>query len=224
MIRLPLLTALAVLSAAAAQAHATLDVAEAAAGAHDRVAVRIGFVCCDEATHALAVMQPAAFAGAASTPAPVLRVAAPGAHAEGAATGAAQADPITVSNAFARANPAPGGASAAYMTIATSGGPDRLIAAESPAAARVELHTHTLDAAGVARMRQVEAIDVAPDAPAELKPGGLHVMLMGLAAPLAPGDALPLTLVFEKAGRVTLTAPVQAVGGARTGGGHNHGG
>ncbi|PKP62731.1 MAG: hypothetical protein CVT86_07040, partial [Alphaproteobacteria bacterium HGW-Alphaproteobacteria-8] len=73
--------------------------------------------------------------------------------------------------------------------------------------------------------------DLAPGAPAVLAPGGLHVMLMGLTAPLAAGDALPLTLIFEKAGSVTLSAPVIAVGApapmnhehaAPTG--HKHGG
>ena len=119
---------------------------------------------------------------------------------------------LTVTDAYARAAAVPGGASAAYMTIATSGDADRLVSAASPAAMRVELHTHEVDAQGVARMRQVPAIPVAGDAPAMLKPGGLHVMLMGLTAPLAEGDSIELTLTFEHAGAVTMTVPVRAAG------------
>lgn len=121
----------------------------------------------------------------------------------------AQLGPVSITGAWARAAAVPGGASAAYLTLTITGGSDRLIAAESDAAARVELHTHEVDANGVARMRQVEAIPVAAGAPAELKPGGLHVMLMGIGRPLAEGETIDLTLVFEKAGRVSLTVPVK---------------
>jgi copper(I)-binding protein len=119
--------------------------------------------------------------------------------------------PITVADAYARAAAASGGASAAYMTITIAEGSDRLIAAASPAAARVELHTHQMDANGVARMRKVPAIDVTADAPATLEPGGLHVMLMGLTAPLEEGASIDLTLTFEAAGDLSLTVPVRAV-------------
>jgi copper(I)-binding protein len=145
------------------------------------------------------------------------------AHGHGhAAPGEASLGDIAVTAAFARAAAAPGGASAAYMTLTTGGGPDRLLSAASPAAAKVELHTHTLDAQGVARMMQVQAIEVAPGSPTELKPGGLHVMLMGLTAPLAEGQSIPLTLTFEKAGAVTLDVPVRAVGAMPMT--HSHGG
>lgn len=138
------------------------------------------------------------------------------------APGEAAVGDITVSGAFARAAAAPGGASAAYMTLSAAAAPDRLVSAASPAAARVELHTHTLDAQGVARMMQVQAIEVAPGSPTELRPGGLHVMLMGLTAPLAEGQSIPLTLTFEKAGAVTLEVPVRAVGSMPMS--HSHGG
>lgn len=117
---------------------------------------------------------------------------------------------LTITDAFARAAAVPGGASAAYLTVSTAGAADRLLSAESPAAARVELHTHELDASGVARMREVPFIPVSVDAPAVLAPGGLHIMLMGLTAPLVAGDDIALTLTFETAGSVTLTVPVRA--------------
>jgi copper(I)-binding protein len=163
-----------------------------------------------------------------AAPAPVLLAQAHGhqhGHGHGrdagAADGSATLGPIAVSGAFARAAAAPGGASAVYMTIATTGAPDRLVSAASPAAAKVELHTHTLDAQGVARMEAAPPVAVARDAPAELKPGGLHVMLMGLTAPLPDGATLPLTLTFENAGSVTVEVPVRAPGAS---GGHMHGG
>jgi copper(I)-binding protein len=127
----------------------------------------------------------------------------------------ARLGPIAISGAYVRAAAASGGASAAYMTIVTEGGEDRLIAAASPAAKRVELHTHTLDDSGVARMRPVEGgVAVAPGAATELKPGGLHVMMMGLTQELAEGGDVEMTLTFEKAGSVTMTLPIVGAGGA----------
>lgn len=128
--------------------------------------------------------------------------------ASGTAPATAHVGGLTVTGAYVRAAAVPGGASAAYMTITAATTEDSLVAAETPAAARVELHTHLLDAAGVARMRQVEAIPIAPGAPAELKPGGLHVMLMGLTAPLVAGQTIPLRLVFERAGALDVVVPV----------------
>jgi copper(I)-binding protein len=57
-------------------------------------------------------------------------------------------------------------------------------------------------------MHRLDAIPVAPGAPARLEPGGQHIMLMGLSAPLADGDTLELTLTFERAGEITLDVPV----------------
>jgi len=107
---------------------------------------------------------------------------------------------------------------AAYMTIATTGTTgDRLVTAASPVADRVELHTHIMDG-NVMRMRQVPAIEVKPGETATLKPGGLHVMLLGLKKPLTEGLAFPLTLTFEKAGRIEVEVNVQK---DEATGGHN---
>jgi copper(I)-binding protein len=86
---------------------------------------------------------------------------------------------------------------------------DRLVAvkAEFP---RVQLHTTEVDAAGVARMREVEAVEVPPGATVALEPQGTHVMFMGLTAPLAEGVKLPAVLVFEKAGEVAVEFNVEA--------------
>ena len=62
----------------------------------------------------------------------------------------------------------------------------------------------------VMRMRQVDAIELPPGATVELKPGGMHLMLMGLKQPLKADDKVPLTLRFEKAGEVTVQMSVEA--------------
>ena len=138
-------------------------------------------------------------------PAPLLRVAAPaGADAH---AGSATVGDLTISGAVVRASIGNAPTSAAYMTITTAGEPDRLVAAASPAARAVELHT-SLEEGGVSKMQRVEAIPVASDAPARLSPGDHHIMLIGLDAPLEEGTTVPLTLTFEKAGDVTLDVPV----------------
>jgi copper(I)-binding protein len=103
----------------------------------------------------------------------------------------------------------------------TNGGPaDRLIAARSPASNTVELHTMRMEG-DVMRMREVEAIELPAGQTVELKPGGLHLMLMGLKAPLKAGETVPVTLKFEKAGEVTVQLKVEGTAQA-TMGHHKH--
>ena len=98
---------------------------------------------------------------------------------------------------------------AAYMTIMTEGREvDRLLAVETVVARRAELHSHLMDG-GIMRMRPVDAVEIAPGEPAMLQPGGLHVMLMGLKAPLVEGETFALTLVFERAGRVEVEVQIE---------------
>lgn len=132
---------------------------------------------------------------------------------------------LLVDHPWARASigQAPNGA--AYMTITTEGQEtDRLVGVESDAANRVELHTHLMDN-GVMKMRPVEAIEIAPGEPTLLQPGGLHVMLMGLKAPLRLGESFPMTLVFERAGRVEVEVKIEEATKttAPTGKDHDHG-
>lgn len=114
---------------------------------------------------------------------------------------------LKIGHPWARVSAAQNGA--AYMTItATAAMGDRLVSAASPAAGRVELHTHVMEGE-VMRMRQVPAIEVKPGEPTALKPGGLHVMLLGLKKPLTEGYAFPLTLTFERAGKIEVEVKVQ---------------
>ena len=113
---------------------------------------------------------------------------------------------ITVSGAMARFVIA-GRPGAVFLTIDNAGEADRLIAASSPLTGRVELHTHLMED-GVMKMRQIEAIDIAANGKTELKSGGLHIMLFGVDTLPEKGSMVPLTLTFEKAGTVDITAMV----------------
>ena len=119
---------------------------------------------------------------------------------------------------------------AAFMAIVNpfSGQGDSLVAAESKAAKTVELHNHVMDG-NVMRMRKVDAIEIKAGATVTLEPMGYHVMLLGLTGPLKEGASIDLTLVFAKAGRVEVKAPVLKAGASMpgmTGGGqggmHQH--
>jgi copper(I)-binding protein len=109
---------------------------------------------------------------------------------------------------------------AGFMTLSNTGSqPDRLLAAASPIARVVELHTHVREGE-VMRMRPVRDIPLPAGQTVELRPGGLHIMLIGLNAPLQQGARVPLTLRFERAGEVQVELAVESAG-AR-GSGHRH--
>lgn len=92
---------------------------------------------------------------------------------------------------------------AAYVTIRNRGSrPDRLLSASCTCAERVEIHTHRMQG-GVARMTRVPALAVPARGQAVLTPGGAHLMVIGLKQPVREGAEPALTLVFERAGRVT---------------------
>lgn len=119
---------------------------------------------------------------------------------------------ITVAQPWARATPGGAKVGAAYLTIAADKGTqDRLVAARSAVAGRVELHTHIMDGE-VMKMRRVEAIAVGDGKTVLLQPGGDHVMLIDLKAPLKQGEPIKLTLVFEKAGEIEVEAGVEPIG------------
>ena len=131
---------------------------------------------------------------------------------------------LTVGDPWARASAGPAKAGAAYVTITNGGAEtDRLIAAATPAAKRAAVHTHMMDR-GVMKMRPVEAVEVDPGEPTVFMPGGLHIMLMGLKAPLVEGDTFPLTLTFERSGIVEVRVRVLGVGATRHPEHHGKGG
>ncbi|MDP3084166.1 MAG: copper chaperone PCu(A)C [Rubrivivax sp.] len=131
---------------------------------------------------------------------------------------------LTLATAAARAQPAPQveapwarptveGQAGGGGFLRIVGGPtaDRLLSAQTEVARSVELHSMAMDG-NIMRMRQVDAIDVPAGQTVELKPGGLHLMFMGLKAPLKAGSSFALTLRFEKAGeqRVDVKVMTQA--------------
>lgn len=100
-----------------------------------------------------------------------------------------------------------------FLTVANSGTrDDRLLSGTTPVAAEVQLHTMKMDG-GVMRMRQVtDGIAVPAKGSVELKPGGYHIMFMGLRRQLRQGERFPVTLRFRRAGSVTVQFAVQPVG------------
>ena len=127
-------------------------------------------------------------------------------HAQSGA--AVQSGPLTIDGAWARATPAGAPTGAIYLRIRNRGDtPDRLLAASTPAAGRVELHIHVHEG-NVARMQQVPVIEIPRHGAVSLAPGGGHIMLLDPKGGLAEGARILLTLTFASAGTVTLEVPV----------------
>lgn len=119
---------------------------------------------------------------------------------------------VTISQPWVRATPGGSTLTAAFMEIkAGAGVSDSLVAASSPAAGRVEIHTHIKDG-DVMKMRRLESLDLKPGETRVLAPSGDHFMLFDLKAPLKVGDAIKLTLTFENAGPVEVEAKVEPIG------------
>ena len=123
---------------------------------------------------------------------------------------------VTVSQAWSRAT-APGGRNGAvFFTIHNTGAADTLVGASAPVAEKTELH-ETINDNGMMRMRPVPAVKIDQGKSVTFAPGGLHVMLLGLKAPLQQGAHFPVTLTFQKAGAVTVEAVVQGPGATTPG-------
>jgi copper(I)-binding protein len=101
---------------------------------------------------------------------------------------------------------------AVYLKIQNTGSSvDHLLEGDTPVAGGVELHQSIL-AGEVVRMRRVEKLTLSPGELVELRPGGLHLMLLGLRRSLNPGDTFPLTLRFQGAAPSVLRVPVVGLG------------
>lgn len=126
-----------------------------------------------------------------------------------AQTATAPASPVQVHDAWARATVAGQSATGAFMKL-TAPTATRLVEVRTPAAGVAEVHEMKLEG-DVMRMRAVAALPLPAGQTVELKPGGFHVMLMDLKAPVKAGDSLPLTLVFEGPNGQRYTQDVKAV-------------
>ena len=134
---------------------------------------------------------------------------------------------ITVEAAWARASVQGQKATGAFMKLTAKDGA-KLVGASSPAAGVTEVHEMKMEG-DIMRMRAVAALDLPAGKAVELKPGGYHVMLMDLKAPLAKDSMVPLTLTFKDAkgveSKLELKVPVSAVAPAQAGAtkdGHKH--
>lgn len=123
-----------------------------------------------------------------------------------------RAGDIRIYHPYARATVAGQTSGSAYFTMENTGRQgDALIAVQSPAAKSAEIHTMTMTADHVMRMREVDSIELKAQGTVKMLPGeGYHIMLIGLTAPLKAGDKLPLALTFRKAGKVNVTVAVEA--------------
>ncbi len=123
------------------------------------------------------------------------------------------AGPLKITQPWSRATPAGARVGGGYLVIENTGtAPDRLVAVSTAFAEATEIHEMAL-ANGVMTMRELEkGLDIAPGARIEFKPGGFHIMFMGLKAPLKQGAPVKGTLRFEKAGTVEVEFSVEPVG------------
>ena len=129
------------------------------------------------------------------------------------------AGPLKISAPWARATPKGASIGGGYMKITNTGSaPDRLVGGASDVSSRFEVHEMSMDN-GVMKMRPVgQGIEIKPGETVEFKPGGYHVMFIGLKNGLEKGQHVKATLEFEKAGKVDVDFTVEGIG-AQTGGG-----
>ena len=122
---------------------------------------------------------------------------------------------LVIESVWARASIGTARPAAAYLTIVNRGRTaDRLVAVTSPAAKRAMMH-RTVREGGIMRMRPAGTVPIPAGATVSFAPGGLHIMLMGLKAPLSKGGTVRLTLVFARAGRATVTARIAGPGATK---------
>jgi copper(I)-binding protein len=130
-----------------------------------------------------------------------------------------KAGDLVVSAAWSRATPSGAKIGGGYLTIENKGStPDKLIGGSTEVAGAVQVHEMSTQN-GIMKMRPVEGgLTIEPGETVKLAPGGYHLMLMDLKAPLKQGEKLPVTLDFEKAGKLTVTFDVRGIGAKGPGG------
>jgi copper(I)-binding protein len=135
-----------------------------------------------------------------------------------------KAGDLVITQAWTRATPNGAKIGGGYVTIENKGTtPDRLVGGAGDIAGKVEIHEMAMDN-GVMKMRPIDkGLTIEPGKTVKLAPGGYHLMMFDLKAPLKQGDKVPVTLQFEKAGKVSVTLDVQGVGAQAPGGGDHSG-
>ena len=136
-----------------------------------------------------------------------------------------RAGDLVITQAWSRATPGGATIGGGYLTIENKGSvADRLLGGSAEVAGKVQVHEMSMNN-GVMTMRQLDkGLAIEPGKTVKLAPGGYHLMLLDLKGPLKQGDKLPVTLEFEKAGKVKLSLDVQGVGAQRPAGEGSSGG
>jgi copper(I)-binding protein len=134
-----------------------------------------------------------------------------------------KAGSIEIKHPWSRATPKGATVAAGYMKIVNTGTtPDRLVGGSSEAAPKFEIHEMSMQG-GVMKMRPLQSgIEIKPGQTVELKPGGYHLMFVGIGAPFEQGKRVKGTLQFEKAGKIEVEYVVEAIGASPQGGHHAH--
>jgi periplasmic copper chaperone A len=130
---------------------------------------------------------------------------------------------LTIENPWSRATPGKARSGVAYLTISNHGKVlDKVVSISTPAAKRADIHrTQMKD--GMMTMRPMGELILRPGSSVLLRPGGMHVMLMGLTAPLKKGGSFDLTLNFEKAGSLTVKVGIEKIGARAPAAAHGQG-
>jgi copper(I)-binding protein len=139
---------------------------------------------------------------------PALLLLAACGSGEGGGKGGAAAEPVAVGDAWCRPTPNGRLMTGCYVSL-TARADDRLVSATAAGAARVEIHESRMES-GMMMMHPLEdGLPLPQGRLVELRPGGNHIMVMGLSGPLETGDSVELTLNFEKAPDARVTAWVR---------------
>lgn len=122
-----------------------------------------------------------------------------------------KAGTLKIEHPWSRATAAGASVGGGFLVIVNSGKADALVGASSPVAARVEIHSSSMEG-GVMKMRQLQRVELPAGGTVRFEPGALHLMLIGLKQPLAEGSKVPLTLRFAGAGEQKVELKVESMG------------
>jgi copper(I)-binding protein len=127
--------------------------------------------------------------------------------------GSASAADIEIKAPWSRATAKGAMVGAGYLAIVNKGAaPDRLVSTSADVAEKVEVHAMAMNDGVMTMREQSDGVEIKPGETVTFKPGGLHLMLMGLKHPLVQGGEVHVTLNFAKAGAVAATLPIAAIG------------
>ncbi|QPF94810.1 copper chaperone PCu(A)C [Bradyrhizobium commune] len=137
-----------------------------------------------------------------------------------ARAGDVKAGDLVITQAWSRATPGGAKVAGGFLTIENKGtAPDKLVAVSAEIAGKAEVHEMATDN-GVMKMRPLDkGLIIEPGKTVKLAPGGYHLMLQDLKGAFKEGDKVPVTLEFERAGKVAVSLDVQGVGAQAPGGG-----